>query len=49
MIKQTDVLFAYTNINGFHSNIYNFGVGYLSSVLKKNGFDTKLVVVESND
>ena len=49
MIKQTDVLFAYTNINGFHSNIYNFGVGYLSSVLKKNGFDTKLVVVESKD
>lgn len=43
----TDVLFVYTNINGFHSDTYSFGIGYLSSVLKKSGFTTALVVVNS--
>ncbi len=46
-MMKTDVLFVYTNINGFHSDTYSFGIGYLSSVLKKNGFTTALVVVNS--
>ena len=42
-----DVLFIYTNIHGFHLDVYNFGVGYLSSVLKNNGFKTKLSIVRT--
>lgn len=45
--ENIDVLFIYTNINGFHSDTYNFGIGYLSSVLKENGFDTELAVVKT--
>jgi len=47
MAGNTDILFVYTNINGFHSDTYSFGVGYLSSVLKENGFKTALVVVKT--
>lgn len=47
MAKSADVLFIYTNINPYHLNVYNFGIGYLSSVLKNNGFYPKLVIVKS--
>lgn len=47
MKEKTDVLFIYTNVNGFHSDVYSFGIGYLSSVLKNNGFSTGLVIVRS--
>jgi len=47
--KNIDVLFVYTNINGFHLDVYNFGIGYLSSVLKKNGFTTKLAIARTKD
>lgn len=49
MIKDVDVLFIYTNINAFHSDTYSFGIGYLSSVLKNNGFSTMLEIVKSKD
>ncbi len=42
-----DVLFVYTNVNGFHVDTYSFGIGYLSSVLKSNGFSAKLEVVNT--
>jgi radical SAM superfamily enzyme YgiQ (UPF0313 family) len=44
---KTDVLFIYTNINGFHSDVYNFGIGYLSSSLKACGFRTALSIVST--
>lgn len=47
MSKGADVLFVYTNINGFHSDVYSFGIGYLSSVLKNSGFQPKLIIVRS--
>lgn len=49
MTKDIDVLFIYTNINGYHSDTYNFGIGYLSSILKDNGFSTSLVIAKSKN
>lgn len=46
-MSKIDVLFIYTNINGYHSDTYSFGIGYLSSVLKKHGFTTGLEVVKT--
>jgi radical SAM superfamily enzyme YgiQ (UPF0313 family) len=46
-MKTVDVLFIYTNINGYHLDTYSFGIGYLSSVLKKHGFTTRLEVVRN--
>lgn len=43
--NKTDVLFVYTNILGAHSDVYSFGIGCLSSVLKKEGFRTRLIVI----
>lgn len=42
-----NILFIYTNFNGFHVNTYHFGLGYLSSVLKNNGFHTKLAILQT--
>jgi len=47
MKKNVDVLFVYTNINGYHLDTYNFGIGYLSSLLKDNGFSAMLEIVNS--
>ena len=49
MIPEVDVLFVYTNINGCHLDTYNFGIGYLSSVLKEAGFKVRLEVVKSEE
>lgn len=49
MHSKRDVLFIYTNINAFHSDTYSFGIAYLSSVLKNNGFSTMLEIVKSKD
>lgn len=47
MSKKVDVLFVYTNILGSHSDVYSFGIGYLSSVLKNEGLCPRLAVVKS--
>lgn len=47
MNAEVDVLFVHTNINAFHFNTYHFGIGYLSSMLKKNGYKTMLRVIET--
>ena len=47
MSKERDILFVYTNVNGFHQDTYSFGIGYLSAVLKNNGFYPTLEVVKS--
>lgn len=49
MIKAVDVLFIFTDINGYYPETYNFGIGYLSSVLKENGFSTSLLIVRSKE
>lgn len=47
MNKPADVLFVYTNINGYHLDTYSFGIGYLSGVLKEKGFRSVLAVARS--
>lgn len=45
--RYTDVLFVYTNVNGFHVDTYSFGIGYLSGVLKGRGVSVRLEVVNT--
>lgn len=42
-----NVILVYPNIHGYHSDVYNFGLAYIASVLKANGHTVKLEVIES--
>ena len=39
------ILFCYTNINGFHSDSYSFGLAYIMSVAREAGHEIKLVSI----
>ena len=39
------ILFAYTNVNGFHYNNYHFGVGSLAQTAVKNGHEVSVKVL----
>ena len=43
------ILFAYTNINGFHYGNYHFGVGSLVQIAVKNGHDISVKVLLTKD
>ena len=43
------ILFAYTNINGFHYGNYHFGVGSLVQTAVKNGHDVSVKVLLTKD
>ena len=43
------ILFAYTNINGFHYGNYHFGVGSLVQIAVKNGHDISIKVLLTKD
>ena len=43
------ILFAYTNVNGFHYNNYHFGVGSLVQTAVKNGHDVSVKVLLTKD
>ncbi len=42
-----NVLFVYTNINGYHKDCYSFGLATLVSVLKKAGHNVRVAIVQS--
>ena len=43
------ILFAYTNVNGFHYNNYHFGVGSLVQTAVKNGNEVSVKVLLTKD
>ena len=43
------ILFAHTNINGFHYGNYHFGVGTLVQTAVKNGHDVSVKVLLTKD
>ena len=43
------ILFAYTNINGFHYGNYHFGVSSLVQIAVKNGHDISVKVLLTKD
>ena len=43
------ILFAYTNVNGFHYNNYHFGVGSLAQTAVKNGHEVSVKVLLTKD
>ena len=43
------ILFAYTNVNGFHNNNYHFGVGSLVQTAVKNGNEVSVKVLLTKD
>ena len=43
------ILFAYTNINGFHYDNYHFGVGSLVQTAVKNGHEVSVKVLLTKD
>ena len=44
-----NVLFVYTNINGFHEDIYSFGLASIVSVTKRAGHAARVLVLNSPD
>lgn len=43
------ILFIYTNINGFHADIYSFGLSTIISIAKSNGHDVKVLLVKTEE
>ena len=43
------ILFAYTNINGFHYGNYHFGVGSLVQTAVKNWHDVSTIALRTKD
>ena len=43
------ILFAYTNVNGFHYRNYHFGVGSLVQTAVKNGHEVSVKVLLTKD
>ncbi|MBF0523070.1 MAG: B12-binding domain-containing radical SAM protein [Candidatus Omnitrophica bacterium] len=39
------VLFLYTNINGFHDDVFSFGLASIVSVTKQNGHDAEILLI----
>lgn len=44
-----NVLFVYTNINGFHEDIYSFGLASIVSVAREAGHTAKVLIVRNKD
>ena len=44
-----NVLFIYTNIKGFHEDTYSFGLASIVSIAKKNNYNTKVILVKTQD
>lgn len=44
-----NVLFLYTNINGFHTDCYAFGLASIVSVTRSNGYSAKVIVVKNRE
>ncbi|MBN2735036.1 MAG: radical SAM protein [Methanomicrobiaceae archaeon] len=44
-----NVLFIYTNINGTHEDTYAFGLASLVSMTKKEGHNTKVLIVDNTN
>ncbi len=45
MNKSTKVHFIYTNINGFHADVYSFGLAAIVSMAKSQGYSAKVSIV----
>lgn len=43
------VLFVYTNVNGFHTDMYSFGIASLLSYILKLGYEARVVIVKNDD
>lgn len=44
-----NILFIYTNINGFHTDTYSFGLASIVSITKKNNYNTKVFLIKNQD
>jgi len=44
-----NVLFIYTNIKGFHEDTYSFGLASIVSIAKENNYNTKVILVKTQD
>ncbi len=44
-----NILFIYTNINGFHEDSYSFGLASIVSMAKVNGYESMVVLVQKKE
>lgn len=44
-----NILFIYTNIDGFHTDVYSFGLASIVSVTKLSGYNAKVVIIEAKE
>jgi len=44
-----NILFIYTNINGFHDDCYSFGLASIVSVTRAEGHDARVLIVRSRE
>ncbi len=44
-----NLLFVYTNVNGFHEDIYSFGLASIVSVAREAGHTTRILIVRNKD
>jgi len=48
-MRNTKVLFIYTNIDGTHEETYAFGLASIVAISKKKGYSAKVLIIKKND
>ena len=43
------ILFAYTNINGFHADGYGFGIAHIMSISREAGHEIKFEQIDNKE
>ena len=49
MNRTTKIHFIYTNINGFHADVYSFGLASIVSMARSQGYSAKISIVRNRE
>jgi radical SAM superfamily enzyme YgiQ (UPF0313 family) len=48
-MSDTRILFVYSNINGFHSDTYSFGLASIVAIAREQGCEVRMMIIESRE